>query len=177
MEECSMTKKSLLLAAAFAVGLTSLSFGEESRGGPSAPLPPGHEVFALYEAGKLEEARKALVEFVKVNTAAGDRKVIEDAIDAEERLGVNIAADVVLYCFTLEQKYGSPSKELLQASRDARAAVDKAVKEVSGKFTDSERVAQVLEYCQSRKAKLLATEIVALRNDGQSEHIQLGPDR
>lgn len=164
-----MVRATQLLIAVFVVGVTATSLFAEASRRLSAPLPPGHKVFALYEAGKLEEARKALVEFVKVHTASGDRIVIEDAIDAETRLGVNVAVDVVLQCFTFEQKYGSPSKELLEASRDAMAAVDKAVKEVTGKFTDSERVTKVLEYCQSRKAKLLAAEIVALRNDGQSE--------
>jgi len=164
-----MTKETQLLTAAFVVGFAATSLFAEATRKTSESLPPGHEVFALYEAGKLPEARAALAEFVKEQATAGAAIDVQSPIDAEGKLGVSVAVDVVLNCFSLEQKYGSPSKELFQASRDARAAADKAVKEVSGKFTDSDRVSQGIKYCNRMNATLLAKEIVALRNEGQLE--------
>jgi hypothetical protein len=144
------------------------------------PLPPGHEVIALYEASRLPQARKALVDWVRRSAEAVKRTETRRAIDMERKLGHSVAVNLTVYCFKLDRKARGGAKtpqELLEAAKVARETMQTVIDESKRLEAENsplvtQRVIQTREYAERQLADLLVQEFDALRELGRMEELK-----
>ncbi len=166
-----------LLAVCVAVGVASILSSAEAEGA-SEPPALGHEVFQLYRARKLGEARAALVKLAREHVESAIAIKSPKRIDQQGRAGLGALANAVAYCFDLERKYGEAGhipRELLEAAKLTREGIDTVVGEAR-RDLDAEtyaRIAGTVRYAEKQKAKLLVKEIKALLDMGRKEEAVL----
>jgi ankyrin repeat protein len=144
------------------------------------PLPPGHQVIALYQAGKLPEARKALLDWVGDSAEAAKRTEARHPIDLESKLGHSAAVNLVVYCFRLDRQARGRAKvppELLEAAKLARDTMQGAIEETKRLEAGNSplvtfRVVQTRQYAERQLADLLVQELDALRELGRWEDVK-----
>jgi len=110
---------------------------------PAKPLPYGHQVLKFYEAGRLKEARSALVQVVRREIEAGKKIRGNSRRDLEMRLGVSIVAHLIRSCLELETKAagkGPLPAQVVAVANELTVAIDGALTYVAEQPEVTERV-------------------------------------
>ncbi len=154
--------------------------GESSMTESSEPLPPGHEVIALYQAGKVTEARVALEKWIRNSAEAANAIEVRRAIDLQTKLGHCLAVNLTVYCFKLDrQARGGEAfpPQLLVVAKLARETmlpiIDEAKRlEAAGSPLATPRVIEQREYAERQLADLIPLEIDALKKLGREDDVR-----
>ncbi len=144
----------------------------------SEPLGPGYDIFNLYHAGKLKEARKALRTWVTTQLEGIGTRPITSHVQAEGRLVAGGgAAGVVTNCIILERQH-NPGARIPNEVYEAADAVRKATDDGFAAFeaTPAElrdkvgtRVQGAKAFSVKAKTELLKLELAELRRDGRED--------
>lgn len=157
-------------------------FNEQPPGGSpptesGEPLPPGHEVMALYEAGKVAEARAALEKWVRNSAEAADAVDVHREFDLKRKLGHSLAVNLTVYCFKLDrqargdEQFPPQLPAVAKLAREAMLPIIDDVKrlEAAGSPLATERVIEQREYAERQLADLIPLEIDALKKLGRED--------
>jgi len=142
--------------------------------------PPHARIYRLYEAGKLVEARSALLKFVRENAEPSIKLKPSRQIDVETKLAIGVVANVVSHCIDMERIHGEPRvfpQKLREAARLTREALDTVIGQVGDAVAGNGRLAAQLVHALEQKQSLVVAEIGALRSAGDTGEVRALAER
>jgi len=143
----------------------------------SEPLPPGYEVIALYQAGKIPQARAALEKWVRESAEAAAAIEVRREHELRRKLGHSLAVNLTVYCFKLDRQSrgGAPfPPQLLNIARLARETMQPIIDETkrleaANSPLATRRATEGREYAERQLADLIPLEINALKRLGRDD--------
>jgi len=146
------------------------------------PLPDGHEVLSygheviqLYESGKVQQAREALLKLVSRKIASAQRVEGSGPKALQTRLSLYQDTWLIARCLDLEDEFGPPGSvpaELIEATDRNLAALDRAVEHAQRAESTDVHVQVALSSAAGSKARLISRLVIAFRRVGDEASAQ-----
>ena len=172
MSRIQISVARLLMVASIVVcgSLSPISHATEA-------LSPGHEIFAAYEKGDLQQAQTLLCEGIRASREAAIQPITEQTsrIDVEGRLGIGVTANVAAHALTLHKKHAARvrvSDGVVAEVRSLLTAVDQVIANASGRAETDKRVRDIIDYATVQKKRLLEIALDTMKQQGMRQDIE-----